>query len=59
MARKKVCSSDNDRAMFLQRFSSLLAETETECFVWALIPNSPPVAHPFNPAKTTCDTDKT
>ena len=37
--RKKIFISDNDRAMFMQRFSSLLEETATDCFAWALIPN--------------------
>ena len=37
--RKKIFISDNDRLMFLKRFFSLLEDTETDCFAWALIPN--------------------
>ena len=37
--RRKIFLDDDDRSLFLNRFSSLLEETETECFAWALIPN--------------------
>ncbi len=37
--RRKIFLDDDDRRLFLNRFSSLLEETETECFAWALIPN--------------------
>ena len=37
--RRKIFLDDDDRRMFLGRFSSLLEETETDCFAWALIPN--------------------
>lgn len=37
--RKKIFRDDGDRAMFVNRFSSLLEETSTDCFAWALIPN--------------------
>jgi REP element-mobilizing transposase RayT len=30
---------DNDRSVFLERFSKLLTTTATHCFAWALIPN--------------------
>ena len=37
--RRKIFLDDDDRSLFLNRFSSLLEETETQCFAWALIPN--------------------
>jgi len=37
--RRKIFFSDIDRMMFLNRFSSLLEETGTDCYAWALIPN--------------------
>lgn len=37
--RQKIFRNDSDYGMFVQRFSSLLAETGTDCFAWALLPN--------------------
>ena len=37
--RKKIFRSDYDRKNFIQRFGELVAETKTDCFAWALIPN--------------------
>lgn len=37
--RGTIFCDDEDRCNFLDRFSFLLAETGTECFAWALIPN--------------------
>lgn len=37
--RRDIFLDDNDRRMFLDRFSKLLAETGTECLAWALMSN--------------------
>ena len=37
--RRKIFLDDNDRNMFVVRFSSLLEETGTDCFAWALLNN--------------------
>ena len=37
--RRDIFSDDRDRGRFLVRLSSLLEETETSCYAWALIPN--------------------
>jgi len=37
--RRNIFRTNNDRQDFIDRFSSLLIETETECYAWALIPN--------------------
>lgn len=37
--RDKIFRDDDDRRNFLQRFHTLLAETDTACYAWALIPN--------------------
>ena len=37
--RGTIFRDDDDRRSFLDRFSRLLAETGTDCFAWALIPN--------------------
>ena len=37
--RDKIFRDDDDRRSFLQRFHVLLAETDTACYAWALIPN--------------------
>lgn len=37
--RRKIFLDDNDRDVFIRRLSTLLEETETDCFAWALIPN--------------------
>ena len=39
LSGKKIFLSDDDRLMFLNRLSSLLEETRTDCYAWALIPN--------------------
>ncbi len=35
----KIFLDDYDRRRFIDRFSSLLVETGTECFAWSLMPN--------------------
>lgn len=35
----KIFRDDDDRNNFLQRFHTLLTETDTICYAWALIPN--------------------
>ncbi|MFZ7127885.1 MAG: transposase [Desulfobacterales bacterium] len=37
--RRKIFYDDTDRDHFLDRLGSILAETLTPCFAWALIPN--------------------
>lgn len=37
--RGKIFLDDIDRNQFVERLSALLAETDTDCFSWALIPN--------------------
>ena len=37
--RADIFMDDDDRQRFVDRFSSLLVETGTDCFAWALIPN--------------------
>lgn len=37
--RGKIFLDDTDRDRFLVRLSTLLTETDTDCFAWALIPN--------------------
>ncbi|MFO7605557.1 MAG: transposase [Desulfurivibrionaceae bacterium] len=37
--RRKIFIDDYDRQIFLARFSSLLEETGTDCFAWALLGN--------------------
>jgi len=37
--RKKIFKDDKDRNKFLDRLGSILTETKTTCFAWALIPN--------------------
>ncbi len=37
--RGKIFVDDIDRNLFVERLSALLAETDTDCFAWALIPN--------------------
>ena len=37
--RSKIFCDDDDRDNFVQRLSKLLAETNTHCYAWALIPN--------------------
>jgi len=37
--RRKIFLDDDDRKIFINRFSSLLEETHTDCFAWALLSN--------------------
>ena len=37
--RRKIFNDNNDRDNFLERLGSVLIETSTPCFAWALIPN--------------------
>jgi REP element-mobilizing transposase RayT len=37
--RREIFSDNRDRGRFVVRLSSLLEETETGCYAWALIPN--------------------
>lgn len=37
--RDKIFRDDDDRRNFMQRFHTLLTETDTICYAWALIPN--------------------
>lgn len=38
-ARRKIFYNDEDREQFLGRLGTILKETGTSCFAWALIPN--------------------
>ncbi|MEA1946899.1 MAG: hypothetical protein U9N83_06295, partial [Thermodesulfobacteriota bacterium] len=46
--RKDIFKDDKDRDSFLERLGDILAETQTSCFAWALIPNH------FHLAKSIC-----
>ena len=37
--RKKIFRSESDRKDFLGRLGDLVAQTQTDCFAWALIDN--------------------
>ncbi len=37
--RKKIYRDDGDRNNFLDRLDSILLDTRTQCYAWALIPN--------------------
>lgn len=37
--RKKIFREDADRTNFLERLSSIVVDTKTQCFAWVLIPN--------------------
>jgi len=39
IARRKVFDDDADRDFFVDRLGSILSDTTTQCFAWALIPN--------------------
>jgi len=39
IGRRKLFNDDTDRDLFLGRLGSILNDTETACFAWALIPN--------------------
>lgn len=36
---RKLFKDDKDRKSFLNRLASILEETETQCYAWALVPN--------------------
>ncbi len=37
--RREIFKDDKDRKSFLNRLATILEETQTQCFAWALIPN--------------------
>ncbi len=37
--RRRIFKDDQDRDSFLERFGTILKESKTHCFAWALIPN--------------------
>jgi REP element-mobilizing transposase RayT len=37
--RRRVFDTDADREHFLERLGTVLQETKTTCYAWALIPN--------------------
>ena len=37
--RREIFKDDQDRESFLDRLAVILEETQTQCHVWALIPN--------------------
>ncbi len=37
--RREIFKDDKDRKSFLERFATILEETQTQCYAWALIPN--------------------
>jgi putative transposase len=39
IARKKVFNDDVDRDFFLERLGTIVQESQTQCYAWALIPN--------------------
>ena len=39
IARKKVFDDDVDRDFFLERLGTIVQESQTQCYAWALIPN--------------------
>jgi len=39
IGRRKIFDDDTDRAFFLNRLGTILEETATSCFAWALMPN--------------------
>lgn len=39
IARRKIFADDEDRENFLERLGSILADSGTACYAWALIPN--------------------
>ena len=39
IARKKVFDDDADRDFFIERLGTIIEESRTQCFAWALIPN--------------------
>jgi REP element-mobilizing transposase RayT len=39
IARRKIFYDDLDRNKFLERFGSILKDSDTACFAWALVPN--------------------
>jgi putative transposase len=39
IGRRKIFDNDRDRDDFLERLATVITETRTACFAWALIPN--------------------
>ena len=37
--RREIFKDDKDRKSFLARLATILEETQTQCYAWALIPN--------------------
>jgi len=37
--RRDIFNDENDRQLFIDRFSRLLSETGVQCFAWALLSN--------------------
>ena len=37
--RRTIFDDDEDREAFIDRLGTILDQTETECYAWALIPN--------------------
>jgi len=37
--RRKIFNDDKDRENFIERLSSLLPKTKTECYAWSFLPN--------------------
>jgi putative transposase len=37
--RREIFKDDTDRKSFLGRFATILEETQSQCYAWALIPN--------------------
>ncbi len=37
--RREIFKDDKDRKSFLERLATILEETQTQCYAWALIPN--------------------
>ncbi len=39
IARGNIFHDDVDRNFFTERLGTIISETQTKCFAWALIPN--------------------
>ena len=37
--RREIFKDDQDRESFLNRLATILEDTQTQCYAWALIPN--------------------
>ena len=51
MEQHRIFEDDEDRDNFVKRLGSILSETKTSCYAWAIIPNtficySEPEKHP-------------